>query len=136
MKDTIFVTMAKRTSTNKRTNTCIFSILYFGCRAKPFLSARITVSRRQQAVVVQGSAKRRSPGLVTFVTALAYHFCPALPAAFTQPGKRSLEIPCTGHGQKVVPRLRECCRQSQAEVVSKSSSKIHQTWGPPFSRAL
>ena len=31
-------------------------------------------------------------------------------------------------------RLRECCRQSQAEVVSKSSNKIHQTWGPPFSR--
>ena len=26
--------------------------------------------------------------------------------------------------------------QAQAEVVSKSSNKIHQTWGPPFSRAL
>ena len=25
---------------------------------------------------------------------------------------------------------------SQAEVVSKSSKKIHQTWGPPFGRAL
>ena len=32
--------------------------------------------------------------------------------------------------------LRECCRQSQAEVVSNSRKKIHQTWGPPFSRAL
>ena len=44
----------------------------------------------------------------------------------------------TGLGQKVVPRLRECCRQSQAEVVSNSRNKIHQTWGPgpPFSRAL
>ena len=42
----------------------------------------------------------------------------------------------TGLGQKVIPRLRECCRHSQAEVVSKSSNKIHQTWGPPFSRAL
>ena len=35
---------------------------------------------------LQGSAKRRSPGLVNFVTALAYHFCLALPAAFSQPG--------------------------------------------------
>ena len=30
----------------------------------------------------------------------------------------------------------ECCRQVEAEVVSKSRNKIHQTWGPPFSRAL
>ena len=42
----------------------------------------------------------------------------------------------TGLGKKVVPRLCECCRQSQAEVVSKSSNKIHQTWGPPFSQTL
>ena len=42
----------------------------------------------------------------------------------------------TGLGLKVVPRLCECCRQSQAEVVSKSSNKIHQTWGPPFNQAL
>ena len=34
------------------------------------------------------------------------------------------------------PRLRECCKLSQAEVVSKSRNKIHQTWGPLFSRAL
>ena len=27
-------------------------------------------------------------------------------------------------------------RQVAAEVVSKSSNKNHQTWGPPFSRAL
>ena len=26
------------------------------------------------------------------------------------------------------PRLRECCRQSQAEVVSNSRNKIHKTW--------
>ena len=32
--------------------------------------------------------------------------------------------------------MRECCRQSQAEVVSKNRNKFHQTWGPPFSRAL
>ena len=34
--------------------------------------------------------------------------------------------------KKAGPRLRECCRQSQAEVVSKSRNKVHQTWGPPF----
>ena len=43
---------------------------------------------------VQGSAKRQSPGLVNFVTALAYHFCLALPAAFTQPGDHLLDDPC------------------------------------------
>ena len=34
------------------------------------------------------------------------------------------------------PRLCECCRQGQAEVMSNSSNNIHQTWGPPFSRSL
>ena len=34
------------------------------------------------------------------------------------------------------PRLRECCRQVEAEVVSKSRNKIHQTQGPPISGAL
>ena len=34
------------------------------------------------------------------------------------------------------PRLRECCRQCQAEVVSNSSNKVHQTWGLPVSLAL
>ena len=33
-------------------------------------------------------------------------------------------------------RLCECCKQSQAEVVNNSRNKIHQTWGPPFRRAL
>ena len=42
----------------------------------------------------------------------------------------------TGLGQKVVPTLRECCRQRQAEVVSKSSNKFHPTWKQPFCRAL
>ena len=45
---------------------------------------------------VQGSAKRQSPGLVTFVTALAYYFCLALPAAFAQPGTILLAKPLGG----------------------------------------
>ena len=43
---------------------------------------------------------------------------------------------CKGLGLKMVPRLRECCRRCQHEVVSNYSIKIHQTWGTPFSRAL
>ena len=38
--------------------------------------------------------------------------------------------------KKVIPRLRECYRQLGAEVVSNSSNKLNQTWGPPFRRAL
>ena len=42
----------------------------------------------------------------------------------------------SGIGQKVDPRLRDCCRQGQSEVVSNNRNKVHQTWGPPYSRAL
>ena len=47
---------------------------------------------------VQGSARRLSPGLENFVTAVAYHFCLSLPAAFTQPGSRLLADLCTPSG--------------------------------------
>ena len=49
---------------------------------------------------LQVSAKRRSPVLVNFVPALAYHFCLALSAAFTQPGDHLLAKPCRGDCQK------------------------------------
>ena len=42
----------------------------------------------REVCTLQGSAKRRSPGLVNIAAAVAYHFCLALPAAFTQPGGR------------------------------------------------
>ena len=35
---------------------------------------------------MQRSAIVGAPGLVNFTTAVAYHFCPSLLAAFTQPG--------------------------------------------------
>ena len=41
-----------------------------------------------------------------------------------------------GSAKKASARLRECCRQAQAEVISNSSNEIHQTWPKPFSRAL
>ena len=37
-----------------------------------------------------------------------------------------------GSSKKLVPWLRECCRQSQVVVVCNRSNKLHQTWGPPF----
>ena len=43
---------------------------------------------------LQGSAIRQSPGLVNFVTVIAYHICLALPAALTQPGVHLLVKPC------------------------------------------
>ena len=51
--------------------------------------------RRALIQPVQGSTKRRSPGLVNFVAALAYRFCLALPVAFTQPGDQLLVVPCS-----------------------------------------
>ena len=53
------------------------------------------------------------------------------PFPFSPPLHSSTEL-----GLKVVPRLHECCRQSQAEVVSNSRNKIHQILEPHFSRAL
>ena len=59
------------------------------------LSVRASASAQSSPpICVQGWAKRRSPGLVNFVTALAYHFCPALPPVFTQPGDYLLADPC------------------------------------------
>ena len=43
---------------------------------------------------VQGSAKRLSPGLMKFAAAVAYHFCLALLAIFTQPGAHILAELC------------------------------------------
>ena len=45
--------------------------------------------------IVQRSAKVCAPGLGNFITAVAYHFCPTLPAAFTQHGASTLANLCT-----------------------------------------
>ena len=44
---------------------------------------------------LQGWPKRWTPGLVNFITALAYHFCLDLPAAFTQPRDHLIAEPRT-----------------------------------------
>ena len=46
------------------------------------------------ALSTQRSAKICAPGLVNSVPAVAYYFCLALPAAFTQPGVHLLAEPC------------------------------------------
>ena len=51
---------------------------------------------------VQGSAKRRSPGLVKFVAAVTYYFCLALPGAITQPGDHLSAEPCISVHPSVV----------------------------------
>ena len=48
-----------------------------------------------KASQVQRLAKVGAPGLVNFITAVAYHFSPSLPAAFTQPGASTLADLCT-----------------------------------------
>ena len=50
--------------------------------------------RKSRHPKLQSSAKRRRPGLVNFVSAVAYHSCLSLPAAFTQPGRSLLADPC------------------------------------------
>ena len=57
---------------------------------------------------IQGSSKRSSPAFVNFVAALAYLFCLALCAAFTQPVEHLLAKPCIQGVLKMGPRFREC----------------------------
>ena len=60
----------------------------------------LSVSSRRS--VAQGSAKSWTPGLVIFVPAVAYHFCLALPGAFTQPGSSTFADLCAtgGHSKE------------------------------------
>ena len=44
--------------------------------------------------LIQGAAEVGAPGLVNFIAAVAYHFFPSLPAAFTQPGASTLADLC------------------------------------------
>ena len=77
------------------------------CAAQPLWASRYGVSGKSSEQVgnwqvswlvagwinlanVQRSAKVGGPGLVNFITAVAYHICPSLPAAFTQPDESTL----------------------------------------------
>ena len=56
----------------------------------PFESSRRILCERMQR-----SAEVGAPGLVNFSSPVAYHLCPSLPAAFTQPGASTLADLCT-----------------------------------------
>ena len=43
---------------------------------------------------------------------------------------------CAGNLYKAIPRLRECQWQVEAEEVSNSRNKIHQTWEWPYGDSL
>lgn len=53
-----------------------------------YFGLKWSVNRRLHSL--QGSAKRLCPGLVKFISAIAYHFCLNLPAAFMKPGRSLL----------------------------------------------
>ena len=59
-----------------------------------FFSDALKFSPRGQARA-QRSAKVGAPGLVNFISAVAYPFCPSLPAAFTQRTVHLIAEPCT-----------------------------------------
>ena len=71
----------------------------FGRTGGPFdppFESKWQKRRRTPPAAVQRLAKFGAPGLVNFITAVAYHFCLSLPAAFTQPGALTLADLCTG----------------------------------------
>ena len=49
---------------------------------------------------------------------------------------KSLIYKLTGLYYKAVSRLRECCRQVEAEVIINSRNKLLRTWARPYSGAL
>ena len=67
---------------------------------------------------LQGSTIRLLPGLMNFVSAVAYHFCLNLPAAFSLPGNSLIQtspltVTPSGHGQK--------CHCNQIVTVSRGN---------------
>ena len=59
---------------------------------------------------VQRSAQVDAPGLVSFITAVAYHCRPSLPAAFTQPDAPTLADLCSVHYFDLSPIQVQCAR--------------------------
>ena len=77
------------------------AVLYITAKSIVKALAAVKSSDTEGDRLLQGSPKECFPGLVNFVTAVAYHFCLNLPRAFSQPGKHSFGDPCT----KCLPNL-------------------------------
>ena len=82
----------------------IRALYIFSFAFNPIIYASDVVRKRSHEMCVipgtavsalHGSPKESFPGLVNFVTAVAYHLCLNLPRAFSQPGKHSFGDPCT-----------------------------------------
>ena len=61
-------------------------------RAYPVERRQLPSKKRRE---MQRLAEVGATVLVNFITAVAYHFCPSLPAAFTQPGAPTLADLCS-----------------------------------------
>ena len=70
--------------------------------------------------------------MVNFITAVAYHFCLNLPAAFTQPGALTLANLCT-HSRSIGEkwRVRECQLASVARSDKKERERGKGACCPP-----
>ena len=66
---------------------------------------------------IQRSGKVSAPGLVNFITAVAYHFCPSLPAAFTQPVTPTLAGLC-----------RPCLKRGPPSVGDAGNRRVVRAW--------
>ena len=64
--------------------TC-FNFLIVTAQEPDSICLRMRVHTSATATTLQSSAKGLAPRLLNFVPAIAYHFCVAYPAAFTQP---------------------------------------------------
>ena len=76
--------------------------------------------------VVRWSAKVGAPGLVNFVTAVAFQFCPSLPESLTQPCASILADLCT------VSKSDECQHEwARNDSVGEGGSLGRDLWWPP-----
>ena len=85
--------LSRERSQNPECKKNILTAILKPCNKLPLKYSEKLVYAMQRTYM-QGLAKRQFPGLVTFGSAVAYHFCLALPAAFTQPGDHLFAEPC------------------------------------------
>ena len=83
---------------------------------------------------VQGPGKMWSPGLVNFVSAVAYLFCLNLPAAFSQAGDHNFASPCIFNplmGHDVKAKLKDETRKERFSF--NVIIEVSQVQGPQIS---
>ena len=82
----VIMLCSKRWTTGLKSPPWYWTNLHYHKRIEKIKKDLIWCKPGALSHTVQDSAKRWSPGLVSFVTALAYLFSLALPATFMQPG--------------------------------------------------